>query len=339
MIYSYLGDIVKKEYIEICKLTYRNQRYVCLLDDDNQYFFLKVIKDKYNYITLKELVSLHKELFTNIPIQCIKKDKSTKISFIPKVYIGGILLAVSLTLTSCFSKKSTTIHTPTLKETISTTYVTDDKEKDIEKYLQSHYLEEPIETDKIQENILAITVYDMDEIDKILPNKVSLNDITNTINNNKNINDHFKTYIIQYVEDTIKKDSSIDLRVFKKNLDTLKIIECTEHELMIESLSTDSYACYRKDKNAIYVLKDYNYEQDPWAFQVLYHELSHVARNAQWKEDKKTIYTKFSNQPSYGDVIEEALNSVYAVSLYNENEKDIAYQLQSNYMKVKHMLY
>ena len=325
---------MKKEYIEICKLTYKNQKYACFLDDDNKYFFLKIVGNKYSYITIKELVSLYKELFTNIPIQCIKKDKLKKISFIPKVYIGGILLAVTLTLTGCFSKKSTSFQNPTIKETISTTYTTDDKEKDIEKYIQSHYLEEPIQTTKINDSYLGITVYDMDEIDKILPNKVSISEIANTINNNKKISNNYKKYLLRYVEDTLKKDSTIDLRVFKKNLETLDIIECTKNELMFESLSTDSYACYRKDKNTIYVLKDYDYESDPWAFQVLYHEFSHAARNTRWKENKKNIYVKFSNQPSYGDVIEEALNSVYAISLYNENEKDIAYQLQSNYMKI-----
>lgn len=334
MIYFKVGDFVKKEYIEICKLTYKNQRYICLLDDENKYFFLKIVGNEYKYITIKELVSLHRELFMNIPIQCIKKDKLKKISFIPKVYLGGILLAVTLTLTSCFSKRSSYVQNPTLNETISTTYTTTDKEKDIEQYIQNQYLDKPIEEENVTDNYLGTTVYDLSDIDIILPDKATTSDITNTINNNKNINNNYKKYILQYVEDTIKKDPTIDLRVFKKNLETLKIIECTKDKLMFESLSSDSYACYRKDKNTIYVLDNYNYEEDPWAFQVLYHELSHAARNSSWKEGRKTISVKFSNQLSYGNIIEEALNSVYAVSLYNENQKDIAYQLQSNYMKI-----
>lgn len=101
------------------------------------------------------------------------------------------------------------------------------------------------------------------------------------------------------------------------------------------SLSADSSGCYVSSENCIYVLKDKTCTEGTWDFQVMFHELCHAMRT----------YRRTEKDPRLGkDVLctaglyhcevlpDEMFHSVFAVSLFDYDGWDIAYQLQSNYL-------
>lgn len=51
----------------------------------------------------------------------------------------------------------------------------------------------------------------------------------------------------------------------------------------------DSYSCYIRTQNKIYVLKDNEYKEGTWEYQVIYHELCHAARTGFWDSDKNKL--------------------------------------------------
>jgi hypothetical protein len=122
--------------------------------------------------------------------------------------------------------------------------------------------------------------------------------------------------------------------VFYENLKTLKVIECDENELLLHTLSTTSSGCYVRTENTIYVPNGYFYEKGTWEYQVIFHELSHCARTRMITDDSDDVRIQFQGINYFNTVTEEALNSLFAVSLLDYEEKDYAYQLQSNYYSV-----
>ena len=85
----------------------------------------------------------------------------------------------------------------------------------------------------------------------------------------------------------------------------------------------------------IYVLKDKEYEEGTWDYQVIFHELSHCLRDSHYTdEDGNKVYIQFAGLNYYDVPNAEAINSLFAVSLFDYEENDIAYQMQSNAHKI-----
>ena len=193
-----------------------------------------------------------------------------------------------------------------------------------------------VDTYQISKYSKAVYIYDSEFVGEILgENEISLNDLYSVIDSNDLIPLKFKDFIKKYCKNYVEKQPNAERRILWENLKDLSIKECADkHELSIKTLSWDALACYVRTENAIYVMKDYEYKEGTWDYQVLYHELSHAARS-RWcylGEYKVRIQ---ADGPNYYDlVIGEALNSVFAVSLFDYEEKDIAYQLQSNIIKL-----
>lgn len=179
-------------------------------------------------------------------------------------------------------------------------------------------------------------IYDMDYVEKAInfPKK-ELQDFIDVIDKNPKISKKFKPLAIKYCEDVFEKYPDIELRPFYRNLQNLEVIECTEHELLQASWSVDYAGCYVRDEDKIYAIKDKEYEEKTWDYQVIYHELSHCLRDSIYT-DENGIQTSIQFCGlNYWDIPNaEALNSLFAVSLFDYEEKDIAYQLQSNIHKI-----
>ena len=112
-------------------------------------------------------------------------------------------------------------------------------------------------------------------------------------------------------------------------------MECTEDELLKVSWDVYSCGCYVKSENKIYVLKDKEYEEGTWDYQVIFHELSHCLRDSHYTdEDGNKVYIQFAGLNYYDVPNAEAINSLFAVSLFDYEENDIAYQMQSNAHKI-----
>ena len=198
----------------------------------------------------------------------------------------------------------------------------DDDELVVETYIESDWLK-------------YIYVYDMDYLNKILNyNSVSTEEIHKTIDNNPKITDKFKPLLHSFVNDLVTRQPDAEIRVLYENLKTLEIVECTQNEMMLAALSTTAAGCYVRSENKIYVLKDYEYKKGTWEYQIIYHELCHCLRTGQWDTKDKQIRVQCEGLTIAGITTPEALNSLFSISLFDYEEKDIAYQLQSNIHKV-----
>lgn len=182
-----------------------------------------------------------------------------------------------------------------------------------------------------------VYVFDTQYLDNVLDYKkedITFDKLREVVKNNNGISDKFKELLYKYISFTEKEYSNVDLRIFYHNLKSLNVIECDKWELLSVSMSADSYGCYKKDENNVYVLKDYEYNPGTWEYQVIMHEFSHVARCGWWNLNGKSIRVAFEDSDFFGTTIEEAMNSLYTIRLYDKEELDIAYQLQSNYLEL-----
>ncbi len=179
-------------------------------------------------------------------------------------------------------------------------------------------------------------IYDMDYIEKAISfEKKSLQDFEEVIQQNPKIPDKFKPLMEEYCKCVFEKYPDVELRPFYQNLQSLEVVECTEDELLKVSWDVYSCGCYVKSENKIYVLKDKEYEEGTWDYQVIFHELSHCLRDSHYTdEDGNKVYIQFAGLNYYDVPNAEAINSLFAVSLFDYEENDIAYQMQSNAHKI-----
>ena len=183
-----------------------------------------------------------------------------------------------------------------------------------------------------RDNSNRLYIYDMDYVDLALDFKPKkLADFIDVINENSKIARKFKPILTEYCTRVFDKYPDIELRPFYRNLKDLEVIECTDQELLKVTWDTNSCGCYVRDEDKIYVLKDKEYEEGTWDYQVLYHEFSHCLRDSIYEdEDGNRVSIQFMGLNYYDIPNAEALNSLFAVSLFDYEEKDIAYQFQSN---------
>lgn len=336
-----------KEYRELLKFKYNGKKYSMLIDNSNKYFFLHINNaNQYEYIpveTFREICSI----FCNTPhILRIQKDKKEhkKMKLIPKVLIGTV--AVPLTLVSILFAKATVQEVANQlnnrQDSVPQYAYTEEYEepqRDIINHISFDVTDsdEELEVDTFMDSEYSkyIYVYDNEYLGKILKyDSVTSEEMHEAVKNNNKITPRYKELINEFIDDLYEKQPDAEKRIFYENLKTLEVVECTDRELMLESLSSDSYGCYVRTKNKIYVLKDNEYKKGTWEYQVIYHELCHAARTGFWDSDNKQIRVQCEGLNFYTTTCAEALNSIFAVSLFDYEERDIAYQLQSNYLTI-----
>jgi len=104
--------------------------------------------------------------------------------------------------------------------------------------------------------------------------------------------------------------------------------------LLEASWNLSSCGCYKSGENKIYVPKDYEYEKGTWDYQVITHEFSHALRTLERQESDRKVKCTFSGINYNNVLVEESLDTLFAVSLLDYEEKDLGYQLQSNYHSI-----
>ena len=330
-----------KEYSKVLEFYFDKQKYVMLLDDNNKHFFLKQNKDgSVGYLNFIEFFNLV-EILKNPPLELIVSDskndsKKKKFKLVPKIIIGNIIMALSLsTMTiahQIYESNKRINAAKTDSETVKYMSI-----EDIDEYVSKETSKDQNGVDTYLEGINSnyLFVYDNSYLNKVFGNeKVTKDDLINAVNTNSKITDGFRPLLLEYINAVVSKYPDVDLRPFYKNLQTMEIVECTKTELVSASLSVNSSGCYNRMENKIYVLKDKKYEKGTWDYQVIYHELSHALRSCSFEENDKKYRIQCEGQNYSSVVIAEALNSLFAVSLFDYPEDDIAYQLQSNYTRV-----
>lgn len=164
-------------------------------------------------------------------------------------------------------------------------------------------------------------------------------DCIDAINQNPNIGKKFKKYFVDFTHRLAEQYPQADLSILYHNLSTLRITELDKRDYLLKSLSADSYGCYRMDENAIYIPRGTVYKEGEWGFQVLIHEFCHAARNAWWTDADSNIrnrvqFRTVTSESVDRSILEESMNSAFSCSLLHYYEKDIAYQLPSNYLRI-----
>ncbi len=201
--------------------------------------------------------------------------------------------------------------------------------------------EEPLEIETIvsSDRLHYDYIYDVDYYGIAFGEEAITKDMLySAIDNNGKVSDYFKKFLKQYVDYYLAEYPDADLRILYNNFKTLEVYECEDKlELMTHTLSEDSFACYMRSENVIYTLKGYEYVPGTWDYQVIMHELSHAARTY-WRDTDSdgsfNIKVQFEGLGTKPLSVSEAMNSIFAVRMYDKEELDIAYQLQSNYFCV-----
>lgn len=225
------------------------------------------------------------------------------------------------------------INTEVISESPKPTVLTEQEEIEV---LYEDEPEEDFEVDLFfdSETFQYHYVYDNDYLNILLDYEtVSLDEMFSVIDQNDLISDEFKPLVKQYCIDFVTRQPEAETRVLYENLKTLNIITADQNEIAVKTLSNHSAAGYDRNKNTIYILEGQEYIKGTWEYQVLYHELSHAARTGVWDIDmiKRRVQCEGVNFNTV--TCAEALNSLFAVSLFDYEEESIAYQLQSNYVK------
>ena len=323
-------------YTPIVKFKYNNDFYQLFIDDNNKYFFMKINNNILSYVNLKEYFCLL-QIFckkSNTMLIVGNDKKHNKIKIIPKIIIGGISTVLTFsTLLSLCDSKINDLRDSRLAEYYSTH--TDEIQQNVSFQIEDKNDELSVD-EKLYNNISnTIYIYDMSVLDDYLEySNVSKEKMIETLNQNNKINARFAPLFNTFINTFYDKYPNAEKRILYENLKTLEVVECSKDELVKITLSYDSYACYVANENKIYVLKGYEYIEGTWEYQVLFHEISHATRTASIIINEKLIKVQSTGNSLSLVIIDEALNSLFTVSLFDREEKDIAYQLQSNYCKI-----
>ena len=337
------------EYTVIGNFEYKGKEYVLLLDNDKRYFFMGVNeKEEYEYITLQELIALVNKFTYNENVLLIEqRKKGKKIKIVPKVIIGTLLVTLTFSFGSLLNKfqsnkykfdLSSPVTTSSYTATMSTTEeeeVKDKTQQAIEKILENAERDnDNLQTEEsVVQGFNLKIVLDSEGLDEALGYKketVTYDMIRQTIQNNNNIPQKFKDLYIILANNLERQYPKMDLRIWYENLKTMKILEVDEMQMKVKAISVNANACYRKDENTIYTVKGYEYIPGTWEYQVIMHEMGHPIRSGFIHKGDQEIRTQFENRSGEGTIVEESLNSLLTLRSYDKNERDVAYQLQSN---------
>lgn len=323
-----------KEYRRVLEFKYKNQKYRMYLDNNNRRFFLKVNDGgDLSYVTDREFAELTIFFASTPKIMKIRKDAPRE-NIVPKVISGGVTVALTLSvILGGFTQIGFKFEN--LFPSLSASQVIE-SEEDLGNYISLASSEENQAFDTYRykdEN--KIEIYDMDYLDMVMEKEdIGLDNLIEAVNINPSIHGEFKEILYEYCEALTSKYPNIDLRVFYNNLKTLKVEELSEEEIYDKMGYSDCYGYYVRNSNEIYVLENMDYKNNPWAHQVIYHEITHSLRIGNYEIDGKKVKVLPEGPNFNNEITSEALTSLFAVSLFDYEEDDIAYQLQSNYYSI-----
>lgn len=165
--------------------------------------------------------------------------------------------------------------------------------------------------------------------------KITVEDIKKILKTNDKISDEYKDFIIQYAEDFLRLYPESDFRVFYHNLKTLEIKVVSEEEMMKETVSLDSAACYLRKENQILLLDGLDFSRESDNYIILAHELTHCARSTVFKDEegneRKTGYYEYYLMGTYA---EEGIITNIVYEMQGLGKRADFYPLQSSFYRI-----
>lgn len=337
------------EYTVIGNFEFKGKEYQLLIDDNKKYYFLGYNDDgSERYIDIHEYIALINAFkYEEEPLLVVNDNKPKKRKLTPKLIIAGLLVTITLSFAGIMNSMTPTmdLHSHSTPYTDTSSYVVQVEDEDYDRAQQAidelyDYIDKENEdfgVDTRREGWHLIKVYNTEELDEVFgyaKEEITYDDIINDINNNPNIPDKFKAMYIELANNLIEQYPTMDLRVWHTNLQTLRIVELSEMDMKLKAMSGTACAVYRIDENTIYTVEGYNYVQGTWDYQVIMHEMGHPIRSLKTKIGENDIRYKFQSDSGHGTVVGEAMNSLLTLRSYDQDERDVAYQFQSNMVEI-----
>ena len=179
---------------------------------------------------------------------------------------------------------------------------------------------------------------DSSAYEKILGYKdATLEQIRQVIDANDNIGPKYKDFVYQYACDLRALYPNCNLAVFYHNLQTLVIDEMTQTEIDIETLSTNSAACYLRYENRVCIAEGLDLSRESDDYIILAHELCHAARSLQKKTDDYDDYNidiGFYDDYQMGTYAEEGIVTNIAYELQGMGNRATFYPMLASYYRI-----
>ena len=185
------------------------------------------------------------------------------------------------------------------------------------------------------ELVKLTTVHDSQGYQKIFGYAdAELEDIENALNQNPNISERYKEFIMDFARDLRQLYPEANLAVLRHNLKTLVIDEMSQSGINQETLSMDSAACYLRADNRICVLENLDLSRKSDDYIILVHELCHAARSVSKTESDNKLTVGYYESYKMGNYAEEAIITNLAYELQGLGQKAIFYPMQSSYYRI-----
>jgi hypothetical protein len=276
-------------------------------------------------------------VFVNVPA-ILNAKTGEKIKIAPKVIMGVLIASLSLSmLTGCTNDKKTIVNSSITNE--STVYNTPNYYED---KMNLSFLDENEDSQMEIDTIVKypgaggmISIFDSKYLNEAFgEEEITLDDLYKVIDENESIKAPYSDLIKEYCRCYVENAPNADRRILYHNLKTITIEECNDMKLILNTFSTDAVACYMYYDNKLCFKAGTSFEKGTWEYQILFHELSHAARTAYFKEDGKNYRIRSGGKNYDVLMLDETLNTIFAVGLFDFDYNDFAYHLQSNYMDI-----
>ena len=211
-------------------------------------------------------------------------------------------------------------------------------QKMVDDYAENVSVEmESFEEKSLQETEFDLTyVYDSDGLDKVLGNSkedVTYDDIRAAIDR-LDTSAKVKEIYTTLADNLEKQYPSMDLRVWLKNLETMKINFYSKEFFEMKGQDTGSYSVQSNQINLRDDLEDMELTQDALEYQIIVHEMTHPLKLGNFKIDDTHYCSQFSTSPTNYFYTNEALNSILALRSYDQESTLIGYLLISHMYEV-----
>lgn len=159
-------------------------------------------------------------------------------------------------------------------------------------------------------------VKSLDDLKLYFDSDITIDNVFESLANNKNINDEYREYTVEFLNLLNKEFPNINLTVINENIKKFNIKEITKEEMKKKG---DRAAYYNIEETTIYMQNDYEIFQNKKIF--YFHELWHMFNNL-WIMKDNTIYVKTTkNDNEVRTAFDEGMTTYLSNRLYKTSNK------------------
>ncbi len=333
----------------VTKIKYKQKDFFILKNNDGKYTFLEIKDGIVTRPLLKDYIELGL-IYSNPKDHFFADNKRTIIK--SGVIFNGIVLSTALILGILNSSVTNKTLLDNFKSSIICEEAIDlgidiDSNQITEEEFENHFIEklptnEPTRPQTIEEKDFdvenytkKITFHEPEALKEYLTEtNVTKEQVLNSIEENKNIDDTTKEIIIDYVNTMMDYYPGIDMDMFNDNIKTLSIKKITKEQL--EENSEGCKAYYNAYKNTIFLNENIKLTEDSKDMVILRHELTHMINEYYRKNNEYTLYLETSKMENYytKEALTVIMSTVPFENRYSEQTRSsMGYELTSNIIR------